>query len=154
MISYTPGVVVQATPDGYYDLAFYEWYNGSSVDLDWIIIGISQLADGSEYYEVFNWGHGGRDTNTNIDYDNLPPTPSGCPSGTEECDNQSMNPADLYDPDDAGPAPKTGILIDVDRAVSNPPPGTYQYIVIINPPDNGGDYSQIDAVVVTEVPIP
>lgn len=152
-------VYVGATPDGNYDLVFYEWINPSNnpsaINLDWVIIGISHLADGSNYYEVFNWGQNpAPDTNTNIRMSSLPPTPVGCVD--VECDNQPIPATQLYDPDGAGPAPSSGILIDVDHAASNPPVATtYEYIVIISP--NGGglppEALQVDGVVVTEVPI-
>ncbi len=143
-----PGsIVVNVTPDGNYDLAYYETLFGSAnIQMDWVIIGISHLSDGSQYYEVFNWGHGGPDMNTNVG-------DVAASTGTEN-DNQIIPTTELYDPDGAGSAPQTGILIDVDTASSNPPPGTYEYIVVINPPDNPPpDNTQLDAVVVTEVPI-
>lgn len=138
-------IYVLPIPDNNYDLVFYEnTYAGNSnyIHLDNIIIGISEYADGSIYYEVFNWGDGIPDMNTNVG-----------PIAGDEDDNQSIATSDLYDPDDAGPAPSTGILIDVDNASSQPPPNTYNYVVIISP-NTGSGASQIDAVVVTEVPIP
>jgi hypothetical protein len=48
-------------------------------------------------------------------------------------------------------------LIDVDNADSNPPPGDYQFVVIISPATLPGDTSgnaQVDAIQATEVPIP
>ncbi len=138
-------VIVLETPDANYDLVFYEFINGTSVYLDHIIIGISQFPDGSLYYEVFNWGNGIPDTNTNVDTADLPPDPL-CP-GDPECENRDIPIDDLY------PNPGGGILIDVDTASSAPPPGTYDYIVIISP-NNNVEPAQIDAIVVTEVPLP
>jgi hypothetical protein len=149
-------VTVSSTPDNNYDLAFYEWNNGGSVNLDWIIIGISIYSDGHDYYEVFNWGNGTPDTNSNIG-------DVAQATGTEN-DNQRINPSELYDPDydpappvTDGPAPQTGILIDVDNATSAPPVDTtYNYVVIISP--NGGavpsEEAQVDAIQAVEVPIP
>jgi hypothetical protein len=118
--------------------------------MDWLIIGISIYADGHEYYEVFNWGNNGvpvPDTNSNVG-DVTQAT------GTE-ADNQQINLNELHDPDGAGAAPQTGILIDVDNATSNPPPDTYNFVVIISPIGGGsGDAAQVDAVQATEVPIP
>ena len=135
-------VEVGLTPDNNYDLVFYEYDNGGQIALDWIIIGISIYSDGHEYYEVFNWGNGTPDTNSNV----------GDVAGAET-DNQSVPLTELHDSDDAGPAPQTGILIDVDNAPSNPPVDTYDYIVIISPA-GGGDPAQVDSVQPTEVPIP
>lgn len=161
------GVIVEATPDENYDLAFYEFNNGGVVYLDWIIIGISNDSSGAGYYEVFNWGNGTPDANSNI----------GDIAGTED-DNQAIPVAgntetppsenELYDPDYVsgppetnGPLPQTGILIDVDNAPSSPPPDTYNYVVIISPRDDdvggaggSGEPTTIDAIQTVEVPIP
>lgn len=149
---------VGMTPDNNYDLVFYENQEAAGfIRLDRIIIGISKFADGQIYYEVFNWGNGIPDTNTNVDTNILPPDNSTTNCDTDpECDNRIIPTSELYDPDDDGPAPPTGILIDVDTAPSSPPPGNYNYIVIISPVDTGPekDPSQIDAIVVTEVEIP
>ncbi len=155
-------IVVGLTPDSNYDLAYFERDAGTTVNLDWIIIGISIYEDGHEYYEVFNWGNGIPDTNSNVGDLAQPP-------GTEE-DNLAIPISEdtevpvlppenqLYDPDyvdpvSNGPLPQTGILIDVDNATSAPPANTYNYIVIISPPGLGGDV-QIDAIQAIEVPIP
>lgn len=139
-------VVVLVTPDGNYDLVFYEFINVDAVYLDHIIIGISQADDGSLYYEVFNWGNNSPDTNTNADTAVLPDDPA-C-TGDEECDNRWIPPSSLY------PYPGAGILIDVDTAPSSPPAGAYDYIVIISPASGSGVSTDVDAIVVTEVPIP
>lgn len=139
-------IVVSLTPDSFYDLVFYESaFNPTLIQLDQIIIGISN-DNGLTYYEVFNWGNGIPDTNTNVDTNILTPDPSCILE--PECDNREIPQADLH------PTPGTGILIDVDNAPGAPPPGTYDYLVIISPNTGSGDDSQIDAVVVTEVPLP
>lgn len=138
-------MVVSSTPDGKYDLVFYEYSFGSPsrVELDHIIIGISQNPDGS-YYEVFNWGDNNRDQNTNVDYANLPPDPL-CPSDPE-CDNRDIPTTSLY-----GSPIQSGILIDVDyNTAGKPPEGSYRYVVIICPL-LGSDPAQIDSIVVEEV---
>lgn len=144
-------VKVEATPDDNYDLVFYEFNNDGAVYMDRIIIGISDSPTGDIYYEVFNWGNGTADTNSNI----------GDVAGSETDDQQTAL-TELYDPDKIatppsdGPAPQTGILIDVDKAPSNPPVDhTYNYVVIISP--FGGLLSnpaQVDAVQTVEVPTP
>lgn len=150
-------IVVNATPDGNYDLVFYEDENpdGSGlVAMDQVIIGISNDPNGTTYYQVFNWGDGVPDANTNVDT-----TVLGVP--TAEVDNQNIPTNDLYEDPASSPPPsngQTGILIDVDQADSHPPPGSYQYIVIIAPPasnpNNAGDDGQVDSVDVTEVSSP
>jgi hypothetical protein len=139
------GVTVEDSPDSNYDLVFYEYnYNGVAILLDWIIIGLTDDSDPSDgiqnYYEVFNWGMGGPDTNTNI----------GDIAGAET-DNQEISTNELYDPDGGSSYNQTGILIDVDNATSNPPPNTYN-VVIISPIGNG-DPAQVDAIATVEVPI-
>jgi hypothetical protein len=143
-------IVVLVTPDEFYDLIFYEYNEEGTIYMDHIIIGISQHADGSIYYEVFNWGNNVPDTNTNVDITDLPPQTCRMSSvdSSPECDDREFSPDDLY------PYPGTGVLIDVDTAQSEPPPGEYEYIVIISPVSGIGDPSQIDAIVVTKVPIP
>lgn len=146
-ISASP-VIVLVTPDEFYDLVFYEYNESGVIYMDHIIIGISQYADGSIFYEVFNWGNNIPDTNTSLNTDNLPSPGTGCTPGDPECDDRVFSPSELY------PYPGTGVLIDVDTAPSAPPPGTYDYIVIISPVSGIGDPSQIDAIIVTKVPTP
>jgi hypothetical protein len=149
-------VQVGATPDGNYDLVYYEYKNGSYVYLDWIIIGISNYADGSSYYEVFNWGDGVPDTNSNVDTNDIAPDVSCIAPEAPECDNHQVELNDLHDPDGGSNNNQTGVLIDVDNATSAPPAGTYNYIVIISP--NGGSSGaepvELDSIDVTEVLIP
>ena len=142
-------IIVLATPDGFYDLIFYEIEDPSNpgyIQFDNIIIGITNdITLG--YYEVFQWGNNIPDTNTNVDVNELPPDAS-CASG-QECDNYDINTNDLY------PNPGTGIMIDVDTAPGAPPPNSYNFAVIIAPTTGtSGDNAQVDAIVVTEVPIP
>jgi hypothetical protein len=157
-------VHVAPTPDGHYDMVYYEMANpncGGQVCMDQVIIGITNDATGQTYYEVFNWGDGIPDTNTNVDTTQL-----GVP--TAEDDNQIISTSDLYiDPSQVGlPQPpdlQTGILIDVDTAPSNPPRDpvtgtTYDYVVVVAPPasspNNAGDDMNLDSVQVTEVASP
>ncbi len=133
-------VVVSNTPDGNYDMIFYEWRSGGAVYLDHIIIGISHDSNGATYWEVFNWGNNQPDTNTNV-------------SVTPEADNATFT--NLYPtPAATGTPVGTGVLIDVDTAPSAPPPGSYNYVVVISPISGDMDAAQVDSIVVTEVPIP
>jgi hypothetical protein len=142
-------VVVSSTPDGNYDLVFYEFVVGAVPDtyilLDDIIIGISKNPDGS-YYEVFNWGDNKPDENSNVDYTNPKlGTDPACASG-RECDNREIPTSVLY----GTPPYQSGILIDVDyNTDGKPPEGSYRYLVILAP--SSLDSSQVDAIVVAEV---
>jgi hypothetical protein len=138
-------IVVSTSPDGY-DLIFYESLaaNGISVNLDQIIIGISNSPTGSSYYEVFNWGNNIPDTNTNVNTNTLPPDTTCTGPSAPECDNTVIPTTSLYT--DPATGINTGILINVDTAPSAPPEGTYNYLVIISPPS--GDSAQVDAVVI------
>lgn len=150
-------IVVNATPDGSYDLVYYEDENpngSGEIAMDQVILGITNDPSGNTYYQIFNWGDGIPDTNTNVDT-----TVLGEP--TAEVDNQVIQTSDLYEDPASAPPPsnsQTGILIDVDQAPSNPPPGNYQYLVIIAPPasapNNLGDGGQVDSIDVTEVSSP
>lgn len=139
------GVRVESTPDNNYDLVFYEFNNGGTVYMDWIIVGLSMSSTGSSYYEVFNWGNGSPDLNSNLG--DVTTT-----TGTENGD-QAIALTEYYDSDGAGSAPQTGVLIDVDTATSNPPPGLYTYVVVISPGGVGGG-AQVDAIQTVEVPTP
>lgn len=137
-------VVVNGPADTNYDLAYYELNNCAGVCMDQVSLGISQQSDGSTYYEVFNWGDGVPDTNSNVDTGDIGVDPA-------EIDNQSIPAAELY----GTPPTQTGILIDVDNAPSNPPPDTYQYVVVIAPsPTTGNDGADVDAIEVVDVPPP
>lgn len=144
---------VSIAPDGNYDLIIYEkeYAVEKKVYLDQMSVGIAKTMNGS-YYEVFNWGDNKRDTNTNVDTNDLSPDTSlSCLE--PECDNRAIPSSELYSAPATDPVISSGILIDVDNASSKPPPGDYQYIVIISPPSLL-DAVQVDAVVVDEVPIP
>ena len=137
-------IIVDGSSD--YDLRYYEMYNlvCDGVCMDNIIIGISNdpaiLTDpATAYYEVFNWGAGGADMNSNV----------GDVAGAE-ADNQAIPSSELY-----GTIPlfETGIEIDVDGASSDPPVGSYQYIVILSPEGgSSGDAADIDAIEVIPPP--
>jgi hypothetical protein len=142
----TPIVVVGISDTGY-DLAYYERQldniamppNGG-VQMDNVILSISTAVNGT-YYQIFNWGDGTADTNSNLG-DVVITT------GTEN-DNQPIDASEFY-----GTYPQdTGVLIDVDNAPSHPPPGNYAYLAIqapVAPPSNDG--ADVDAVEVVDIP--
>jgi uncharacterized repeat protein (TIGR01451 family) len=112
-----------------YDLVYYEIpldSNPSVIHLDEVIVEVATSASGP-WLEVFNWGDGIPDTNTNL---------SGTQYGANEQDNlaiPSTNPP-LW-----GNTPFiTGIAIDVDGRVA---PGVYRWVRIRTP-----NSSSIDAV--------
>jgi hypothetical protein len=154
-------VHVAATPDGNYDLVYYEDENPNDsglIAMDQVKIGITNDSTGQTYYEVFNWGDGQPDTNSNLNTNTLPPnTPPDPAIDPAEPDNQVIPTDDLYKDPAATPPPnpQTGVLIDVDQAPSHPPPGDYKYVVIVAPPaPSSVDGGQMDSIDVTEVPIP
>ncbi len=164
-------VVVNATPDGHYDMVYYEVENpvgDQQIAMDQVIVGISKDPSGNPYYQVLNWGDGQPDTNTNIDTTKLVPPSVPPPTGpvpSSEDDNQIIPTNVLYEDPSSSPPPsnsQTGVLIDVDTAPSHPPADTYNYVVVIappspadgGPPNNVGDGGQVDSIQVTEVASP
>jgi len=118
-ISASPIIIIGPLETNY-DLVYNESENLGdlgSVYLDSVILGISMFSDGHIYYDVFNWGNGIKDFNTNIW--SLP-----------DVDNLRIPMTDLWPP----PLGGTGIAIDADRAPSAPPPNSYGYLVVICPP--------------------
>jgi hypothetical protein len=133
-------ISVNGKLDTDYDLVYYEninLINCLGICIDQVIIGISNSPTGGPYYEVFNWGDGVADMNSNV----------GDVAGLEE-DNQPINIGELY-----GTIPyQTGIAIDVDNATSNPPLGPYQYVVILSPEGGSGEAAEINAIEVIPDP--
>ncbi|MCC7116936.1 MAG: hypothetical protein IT310_00305 [Anaerolineales bacterium] len=128
-------IIVNGPTDTNYDLVYYELQFGfGQIAMDSIILSIS--SDGSTYYEVFNWGDGTPDTNSNV----------GDVAGAEN-DNQVIPTSELY----GTPPNQTGILIDVDNAPSAPPPGSYSYLAIQAPTPDGDGGLDVDAVDVVDV---
>jgi hypothetical protein len=130
----TSPIIIVGTSETNYDLAYNEIEFAGLVPpgiyLDSVILGISVSPAGSIYYDVFNWGNGALDFNTNI-------------SGVPDADNQQIPLSALW------PYPGTGILIDADNAPSQPPPGTYGYLVVICPPIPPATQSlQVDSVLI------
>lgn len=112
------------------EFVYYEFNNGGSVFLDWVII---QVGDGYNWYTVFNWGDEVADSNTNMDYGFLPPIPP-----PNEQDNRDIPLAEFYN--------NTGVAIDLDSLGAYLPDGTYPWIRIIAPLGDTGDGLEVDAI--------
>jgi len=112
-----------------WDVVYYERPNGSGVLLDWMLVEVSQ--DGSNWSQVFYWGDELRDTNTNVDYLNLP----NYPQTPEEPDQRDISSTVLYN--------STGIAIDLDSLGLS---GTYYYIRFYAPSGDFDGHSEIDAI--------
>jgi uncharacterized repeat protein (TIGR01451 family) len=126
-------IVVSGVPDpppppDTWDLVYYEYDAGGFILLDWIILEIGETQTGPIWYQVFNWGGGGPDTNSNV-------------GGFIEDDNASIPLASLY-----GSPLQTGIAIDVDAL--GIPAGNYQFVRITSPDDSGAgnDGAQVDSL--------
>lgn len=129
-------ILVEGSIEPNYDLVYYEmqYQSSGTIRLDSVILGVSKYVDGREYYQIFNWGDGMPDYNSNV-WD------------VTEADNQLIQMIYLY------PYPGTGILLDVDNAASEPPPGEYPYLVVISPRKTPStDSIQVDAVQLVNVP--
>ena len=118
IINLSTPILVNNLQDGNYDFAVYEFLVAPSNDriqLDNIIISIS--TDNNNYFEVFNWWDNAPNSNTSISQHPIFPS--------LEIDNYLIYIADLY-----GMTIRSGILIDVEDAPSNPPAGDYYFIAI------------------------
>jgi hypothetical protein len=127
--SLTLGINLVANGDGNFDLVYYERPapGGPGIFLDWVIV---EIGDGTNWYTVFYWGNNIADTNSNMDFNNLPN-----PQVPEEGDQRDVPTASLYN--------GTGIAIDIDRIV---PAGTYSYIRFFAPPGDSDNQMEIDAI--------
>ncbi|MDX9991856.1 MAG: hypothetical protein RBS68_07370 [Anaerolineales bacterium] len=114
-----------------WDVVLYEELSGSGILMDFVFLSISQ--DGDTWYEIFNWGNGVADTNSNLNTNVL---------GGSEYDNRPISSGDLYD--------STGIAINADSILlSNAAPaGTYNYLRITAPGGVSVDGIKIDAIVI------
>lgn len=135
-ILFSPAIIADGDM-GTPDMVYYEKLAAAThIDLDWVQVEIS--SDGLTWYQVFFWGDGPSDGNTNVNLSIPPPTGvgdlcqvAGVPTETDNC---SILVGRLYN--------STGITIDVDALV---PPGNYPWIRISSPPgsSNGAD---VDAI--------
>jgi len=120
-----------------WDMVYYEKMDGSTVFIDNVIVGISMNASGSPYYIVFNWGDisgtSTNDTNTSL-------------AGIIEVENAvvSANSSNFYNP------PSAGIAINVDGAASQPPPGSYRYVIVLAQigTTQSSDWLEMDSILI------
>ena len=113
------------------DLVYYEFDNMGMVYMDWVII---QVGDGLNWYTVFNWGDDIADSNTNMDFNILPP-PTVPPFSPQEADARAIPLSSFHN--------NSGVEIDLDALT---PQGTYSWIRIIAPIGDADDQLEIDAI--------
>ena len=123
----TLGINLVATGDASYDLVYYEYPAGSGILMDWAIVEIS---DGTNWYTIFYWGNDIADTNSNLDFTQLPN-----PVDPPEQYQLEIPASVLYN--------STGIAIDIDSIV---PSGTYSYIRFSAPVGDADGQMEIDAI--------
>jgi hypothetical protein len=118
-----------------YDFVYYELpvYNPPSASppppggvlLDWVVVEVSE--DGTTWQQVFNWGDGAPNANSNV-------------ASYPENDNEPIPSSALWP---SSLPLNTGIAIDI--SIISPPAGTqYPYIRFSNP--YPGDAAQVDSI--------
>jgi hypothetical protein len=121
-----------------YDFVFFEFPNPNDPDpniggilLDLVVVEVSN--DGVNWHQVFYWGDGVPDTNTNV---------ASYAAGGED-DNEFIRSGDLWP---GGLNANTGIAIDIN--IVSPPPGSQYPYIRFSCPDAGpsGDPTQVDAI--------
>ncbi|MGE5377494.1 MAG: hypothetical protein ACM3XO_20740 [Bacteroidota bacterium] len=132
-LAFNSPLVVNGHPS--WDLVFYELPIGTGIGMDWTLI---QIGDGTNWYNVFYWGDGIPDTNSNLNINVI---------GGAEDDNRDFTtqPASdvLYPFNTAPGAANSGIAMELDGVV---PKGTYPYIRIVAPTGDLDGGTEIDAV--------
>jgi uncharacterized repeat protein (TIGR01451 family) len=135
--------VVNGNPN--YDLVYYEYPSGPDpgILLDWVRI---EIGDGHNWYTIFYWYDNAPvyvnqpDTNTNMDFNILPP-PTGAPFPPPDEPDQRIIPSGaMYN--------NSGIVIDLDPVA---PPGTYPYLRFTAPAGDSDGQLEIDALFVCPV---
>lgn len=124
----TLGIVINV-PGNY--LIFYERPTASGIDMDQIIIEISQTGHIGDWYQILYWGDNASDPNVDPNMDSL--------GFTFEDDNHPIPAANLYSANGYA----TGLRIELDGYV---PPGVYHYIRFRAPSGGDGDGADIDAI--------
>lgn len=130
-LAFNTPLVVNGHPS--WDLVFYELRIGSGIGMDWTLI---QIGDGTNWYNVFYWGDGIPDTNSNLNINVI--------GGTED-DNRDLTAPPLYTYTGSAGVFNTGIVMELDGVVPN---GTYPYIRFIAPPGDLDNGTEIDAVAI------
>ncbi len=122
-------ITVNGGAETAFDLVYYENENPATmINLDWVIVEIGR-SDSGPWVQVFYWGDGLLDSNTNIGQ-------AGYGAGSEP-DNQPIPFADLY----GGNSP--GVAIDVDAFA---PTGNYRWLRITTPLGGDNDAAEVDAI--------
>ena len=119
-----------------YDFIFFEYPNVPGIELDWVVVEISD--DGVTWHEVFNWGDNITDTNTNVASYNYN-------GDAGEQDNELIDSGDLWP---SGLPLNTGIAIDINTPTWDPPQGSQYRYIRFSCPDAGpgGDPAHVDAI--------
>jgi hypothetical protein len=126
----TLGIVINV-PDNY--LIFYERPTVNGIDMDQIVIWISQTGHTGEWYQILNWGDGVSDANVDPNMAIL--------GFTSENDNHAIPASYLYPLNGYA----TGLRIELDGYV---PPGEYRYIRFYAPTGDADGGADIDAIAI------
>jgi hypothetical protein len=146
IISLPTPITATGAIDTDYELVFYEALGDptpltGTIYLDLVRISIGNnpaSTDENDWYDVFEWGDGVDDTNTNLMRSSPVYTDAGITS-----DN-----AVIQSPPLVGPSPYfSGIEIDVDNSpMEGVPPGNYRYVRIYSPNLGAGDGPEVDSI--------
>ncbi len=127
----TLGLVINVNGHPGPDLIFYERPAGLGIDMDQIVIWISQTGHTGEWYQILNWGDDVSDANVDPNMDIL--------GIAIEDDNHQINASYLYSSNGFA----TGLRIELDGYV---PPGEYRYIRFYAPLGDADGGADIDAL--------
>jgi hypothetical protein len=139
-------IVVNGPSDINYDFVYYEQAQScgmpecpstTGIQMDNVIISISM--DDVIYYVVFTWG-GDETPDNNSNVGDVTTN-----TGTEN-DNQNIDSSEMHQ----GASEDTGILVDVDNAPSNPPPGDYWFVAIQAPSPDADSGVGFDSIEIAE----
>jgi hypothetical protein len=133
-----------STPDGNPDIVYFERNNGTlnQISMDNVIIQIGDFFL-DVWYQIFNWGDGVADTNSNLNI-------TSTTVGGSEADNQIIYQTDV--PLYGTPQLNTGITIDIDGYAPAETP--YQWMKIIVPTGPANDGADIDSILVLPTKTP
>ena len=123
-MTFTLSTPIRDHGDAGYDLIYYERPTGpGKIDMDQVIIEVS--TDGSTWIQVFNWGDGIADANSNLDIGLI---------GGLETDNRTIS---------SGLIGGSGVGIDL---YSISVLGSYSHLRITAPSNGTGDGIDIDSI--------